>query len=447
MKHISVITFLLAATTAFCQMPSFPDDGKSVAVNVRHTTENHGCYDFIVPDDGTVKDALAIANSRSDTSRRYRIFLRPGDHQMPASLTETSLGVDGVAYPSPNNYIEKSNVSFIGLDYHTTSFRNTLPQVYIDGKYGPGHPLEGNNPDALTIQPGVTGTYFQGVTVKSDMKDGTGRNAALKDNGDKTIFKDAALWGYQDTYVSRNKKGRFYFEGGMLRGRTDFLCGSGDVFYQGVELVMCAAGGKVTAPAVPGPGGYGYIFRDCSITGSGDVDGKYTLGRPWGTGKPRAIFINTEMRVAPSVLGWDEMGKGWPDRFAEYGSHRSDGRNVSLTGRKTTFSSTHTNNPVLTSEEAETYTVEKVLGGSDGWNPQKLTRQMDAPQRVRLRGNTLSWRAVKGAIGYVVCYGDAAVVFTCRTSCLVPNGAVTYTVRAANEMGGLGVPGKVVLKM
>lgn len=99
------------------------------------------------------------------------------------------------------------------------------------------------------------------------------------------------------------------------------------------------------------------------------------------------------------------------------------------------------------SEEAETYTVEKVLGGSDGLNPQNLTRQVDAPKRVRLRGDTLSWRAVKGAIGYVVCYGDTAVAFTCRTSCLVPYGAVSYTVRAANETGGLGVPGKVVLKM
>lgn len=399
---------------------------------------DRGCYDFIVPDDGTVKDAIAAANNRADASKRYRIFIRPGDHQMPASQTETSRGSDGVDYPSPNNYVEKSNVSFIGLDYKTTSFRNTLPQVYLDGKYGKTHPLEGNYPDALTIRPGVSNTYFQGVTVKSDMLDAAGRNAALKDYGDRTIMKDASLWGYQDTYVSNGH--RYYFEGGLLRGRTDYLCGGGDAYFNGVELLMCEAGGKVTAPCGPTSTGKGYVFRDCRITGPQSVDGKFTLGRPWGTGTPTAIYINTEMEVAPSTLGWDEMGTGYPARFAEYGSHRSDGTVISLEGRKTTFASTHTNNPVLTEDEAESYTIAATVGGSDNWDPTVQTRQISAPQSVSLNGTTLSWQAADGAIGYVVCSKDTAVAFTCNTSCTVPDANGSYTVRAANEMGGLGEP-------
>ena len=418
----------------------FPlDKDTTIVLNCRQLpVMDRGCYDFIVPDDGTVKDALEMANERADDSKRYRIFIRPGDHQMPASQTETSLGNDGVEYPSPNNYVEKSNISFIGLDYRTTTFRNTLPQVYVDSKYGPQHPLEANNPDALTIKSGVTETYFQGVTVKSDMKDGTGRNAALKDRGDKTVFKDAALWGYQDTYVSANNGGRFYFEGGLLRGRTDFLCGGGDVFYNGVELVMCASGGKVTAPG--GRKQYGYVFKNCRITGPSEVDGKYTLGRPWGQGTPSAIYIDTEMEVIPSTLGWDEMGDGYPYRFAEYNSHKPDGSAVSLASRKKTFSSTHTNNPVLTAEEAATYTIEAVMEGADGWDPTALTRQMEVPTNVQIDGTTLTWEAVAGAIGYVVCSADTAVAFTCQTQCTVPDADGTYTVRAANEMGGLGTP-------
>ncbi|MBP3553350.1 MAG: hypothetical protein J6K05_09350 [Bacteroidaceae bacterium] len=415
----------------------------TIVVNCRQLpVMDRGCYDFIVPDDGTVKDALEMANNRTDATRRYRIFIRPGNHQMPASQTTTSLGNDGVEYPSPNNYVEQSNISFIGLDYKTTSFRNTLPQVYVDSKYGLQHPLEGNNPDALTINKGVTGTYFQGVTVKSDMKDATGRNAALKDYGDKTVFKDAALWGYQDTYVSNNSGGRFYFEGGLLRGRTDFLCGSGDVFYNGVELLMCAAGGKVTAPSNKKE--YGYVFRNCKITGPADVNGKYTLGRPWGKGTPAAIYIDTEMEVIPSSLGWDEMGDGYPSRFAEYNSHHPDGSVVSLTGRKKTFLTTHTNNPVLTDEEAATYTIEAVMGSTDGWDPTLLTMQVKAPENVRLNGTTLSWDAAEGAIGYVVCAADTAVAFTCQTTCTVPDANGTYTVRSANEMGGLGEPSQSV---
>ena len=398
---------------------------------------DRGCYDFVVPDDGTVKDAIEAANARKDTGKRYIIYIRRGDHQMPASDTETAKGSDGVYYPKPNNnQVATSNVSFIGEDYRTTSFRNTLPQVYIKSSRGETHPLEGNMPDALTIKSGVKGTYFQGVTVRSDMKDATGRNAALKDYGDKTVFKDAALWGYQDTYVSNNGSGRFYFDGGLLRGATDFLCGSGDVYYNGVELRMC--GGLTTAPSSPKQ--YGYVFRNCRITGPASLDGNYALGRPWGNGTPCAIYIDTEMEIVPSTLGWNEMGTGWPKRFAEYNSHKTDGTTVSLSGRKKTFASSHTNDPVLTETEAAAYTLEAVMGSTDNWDPTALTRQCEAPALVTLEGNTLRWEAVSDAIGYAICHCDTVMSFTKGTSVTLdtPDADSTYTVRAANAMGGLG---------
>lgn len=146
------------------------------------------------------------------------------------------------------------------------------------------------------------------------------------------------------------------------------------------------------------------------------------------------------MEIASSDKGWDEMGKGWPARFAEYNSHKTDGSMTLLDSRKTSFSQTHTNNPVLTAAEAKNYTIKKVLGGSDNWDPTVQTKQIEAPLNVKLEGTKLSWDAAKGAIGYVVYSGDEAVAFTCQTSCNVPNASGTYTVRAANEMGGLGCP-------
>jgi len=408
---------------------------------------DRGCYNFIVPDDGNMKEALAAANERANANERYRIFIRRGDHQMPASTTETSLGSDGVNYPSPNNYIEKSNISIIGEDYLTTSFRNTLPQTYINNSNGTQtHPLEANKPDALTINGGVTGTYFQGVTVKSDMKDATGRNAALKDYGNHTIFKDASLWGYQDTYVSNNSNGYFYFEGGMLRGATDYLCGSGNVYYNGVELQICSTtGGILTAPC--GGATLGYVFKDCHITGSAAIDGKYALGRPWGNGTPQCYYIDTKMDVTPSTLGWNEMGTGYPKRFAEYNSCKSNGTAVSLTGRKTTFASTHTNTPVLTAEEAAAMTLAATVGGSDHWDPTLYTAQAAAPQDVAIEGNTISWTASENAIGYAICIDDSVAYFTCNTSYELPEviAGSRYSVRAANEMGGLGEPSVAVI--
>ena len=48
-----------------------------------------------------------------------------------------------------------------------------------------------------------------------------------------------------------------------MRGRTDFLCGKGDIFYQGVTLQMCADGGYIAVP-MRGPQ-FGYVFKDCEI--------------------------------------------------------------------------------------------------------------------------------------------------------------------------------------
>ena len=70
--------------------------------------------------------------------------------------------------------------------------------------------------------------------------------------------------------------------------------------------------------------------------------------------------------------------------------------------------------------------------------------QVKAPENVRLNGTTLSWDAAEGAIGYVVCAADTAVAFTCQTTCTVPDANGTYTVRSANEMGGLGEPSQSV---
>lgn len=73
----------------------------------------------------------------------------------------------------------------------------------------------------------------------SSMGDAKGRDIILNDQSNKTICKNVNLWAYQDTYVSNNQNGKFYFEDGILRGRTDYLCGKGDVYYNNVELWIC----------------------------------------------------------------------------------------------------------------------------------------------------------------------------------------------------------------
>lgn len=432
-------TFTLPANTVSDLTDNFITD--DITVNFTTMTRpvvTKALYDFIVPDNGTITEAIAAAANREDTSKRFYIFVKQGDYVIPASETEPVPGSDGKQYPDPRTIVSTPNVSIIGEGMDNTSFANTVPDNIKNEKGEDVNPLEGLDYSAtFEFTKDVTGMYVQDITFRNSMDDGTGRNCALDDGGNKNVFKNVRLYGYQDTYLSDNQNGRFYFEGGELRGRTDFLCGKGDVYYNGVTLVMCEAGGYLAVPSLPKE--YGYIFKDCTIKGeTNGVDGNYTLGRPWGEGTPIALYIDTKMEVQPTAAGWSEMGTGWPARFAEYNSTTASGTTIDLSNRKKTFAGTHDNNPVFTKEEADSYTIEKVMGGDDDWNPASLTEQASAPTNVEIDGSTLTWDDSQYVLCWAVCRDGKVIDFTTEPTYTVGDASAKYSVRAANQMGGLG---------
>ena len=409
-------------------------------------------YDFIVPTDGTFTEALAAAAKRTDTSKRFRIFIKQGDYKIPANPNSMVTGIDGKQYPSATTYMNTPNVSIIGESNENTSITNTVPAVESSNGYNIANVLEGiGRGDVLSLESGATNTYFQDIKMYSSMGDGKGRDIVLNDKSNKTICKNVNLWAYQDTYVSNNQKGRFYFEGGILRGNTDYLCGKGDVYYNNVDLLMCGTG-YLAVPSQPTK--YGYIFKDCTIKdgSTAGINGKYKLGRPWGKGTPIALFIDTKMEVIPTAAGWDEMSGGYPKRFAEYNSTTATGTAVDLSGRKQVYDAydakdgdNYTNrrnetaeSPVLTAEEAAFYTLETVMGGDDDWDPTAATEQASAPTNVKIAGNNLTWDNSNYALLWAVCKDGKVVDFTVEPSYKVDDASATWSVRAANEMGGLG---------
>ena len=409
-------------------------------------------YDFIVPTNGSFTEALAAAAKRTDTSKRFRIFIKQGDYKIPANENSMVTGSDGKQYPSATTYMNTPNVSIIGESNENTSITNTVPAVECDNGFGMANVLEGiGHGDVLSLESGATNTYFQDIKMYSSMGDGKGRDIVLNDKSNKTICKNVNLWAYQDTYVSNNQRGRFYFEGGILRGNTDYLCGKGDVYYNNVDLLMCGTG-YLAVPSQPTK--YGYIFKDCTIKDGSTtgINGKYKLGRPWGKGTPIALFIDTKMEVIPTAAGWDEMSGGYPKRFAEYNSTTATGTAVDLSGRKQVYDAydakdgnNYTNrrnetaeSPVLTAEEAAFYTIETVMGGDDDWDPTAATEQASAPTNVKIAGNNLTWDNSNYALLWAVCKDGKVVDFTVEPSYKVDDASATWSVRAANEMGGLG---------
>lgn len=438
LNYSTQYTFTLPANTVSDLTDNYID--KAISLNFTTMTRPvvaKAMYDFIVPDDGTVSEALEAAAKREDTSKRFYIFIRQDDYVIPASETATVKGSDGKNYPDPRTTVNTPNVSIIGEGIDNTSIVNTVPDV----PSGTSNPIEGlGNCETLNFAGKATGIYMQDITIKNGLNDNTGRGAALEDGGNKNVFKNVRLYGYQDTYLSNNLNGRFYFEGGELRGRTDFLCGKGDVYYNGVTLMMCDAGGYIAVPSQPKK--YGYIFKDCVIKGEKDgIDGNYTLGRPWGSGTPIALYIDTRMEAQPTAAGWNEMSGGWPARFAEYNSTTATGTTIDLSNRKKAFGKDgdkHDNNPILTEEEAAFYTIANVMGADDDWDPTALTEQASAPTNVEIYGNTLTWDDNQYVLCWAVCKDGRVSSFTTEPTFIVDDANAKYSVRAANQMGGLG---------
>ena len=456
LNYATAYTFTLAAGS----VADLTDNATEQEIVLNFTTKTKpavtkALYDFIVPTDGDFKAALAAAAKRTDTSKRFRIFIKQGDYKIPADENSKVTGGDGKSYANPTIYMNTPNVSIIGEGMDNTSLTNTIPDAEYKNanQKNPANVLEGiGKGDVLCLQKEATGTYFQDLKMYSSMGDAKGRDIVLNDQSNKTICKNVNLWAYQDTYVSNNQNGKFYFEDGILRGRTDYLCGKGDVYYNNVELWICEKGGYLAVPSQPKK--YGYIFKDCTIkdaTDAKDLNGNYTLGRPWGKGTPIALYIDTKMEAIPSAAGWDEMSGGYPKRFAEYNSTTSTGSTVDLKDRKKVYDAYDSKNgdnyvnrrnetaedPILTAEEAATYTIETVMGQDDDWDPTAATEQASAPTNVKLNGTALAWDNNDYALLWAVCKNGKVVDFTITPSYIIDDASATWSVRAANEMGGL----------
>ena len=404
-------------------------------------------YDVTVSNVDELLAAIKTANTRADQNTRFRIFIKKGTYTIP--LSSTMKTCNGYEVPECITFITGKNISFIGEDRDATIITNAIPaDATFAGQYGTTSKYDGiGNSDVFQISSSASGLYWQDLTVSTGMEDARGRDIAIQDKGTKNIYKNVCLHGYQDTWTSNNDNGLYFFDGGVLRGRTDYICGKGDIYFKEVEFRQIA-GGYCAVPSKPAK--IGWVMKDCVINGDGDgVDGNYTLGRPWGNGTPVAVWIDTKMNVVPSAIGWNEMSGGWPARFAEYNSMTSSGSQIDLSGRKTIFADTHENNPILTAEEAANYSdMSKMFGD---WQPTLMTEQAPAPQNVKFNknGNILFWDGSNYALLYAVCLNGNVIGFTTDTQVDVTTlsgaasaprraaSAADYTVRAANEMGGL----------
>lgn len=399
-------------------------------------------FDFVVGHDGDINEAIAAANGASG-SDRYLIFVPDGTHNLTATQSWTLgsdksaiTGFDGTTVQPgstiSNNatWLERSNVSIIGQSMDKTKLQNkpNFPGISYTS--------------TLEIRGGKTNTYIQDLTLYNNYANGAnnkGVAVAFYDRGTNTIAKNLNAWSNQDTYVSAAT--RCYYETSTFAGTVDFICGSGDVWFEKCDLVINDRSGNViTAPRTTAEEKWGFVFNRNTISkadGATNVtNGNWNLGRPWGAA-PASTFLYTKMNVLPRDAGWTNMSNGLAIRFHEYGSTNSSGTLLDLSSRSVSdCAGAKADEPVLTEAQASKYKVSSVVGGTDNWDPRALALQVGV-NNVTLTGNTLSWDDNDYALCWVV-FKDGAYYANPITNSVTLTESGTYTVRAANSMGGLG---------
>ena len=451
---------------------------------------HHHKFDFVVGKDGNIDEAIEAANNNNKTNgHRYYIFVPDGEYKLSGNGTISWTGdnapVDEAGKPrkemnGQNNgqtHIRKSNISIIGQSKDNTIIRN--------------HPkVEGISYTAtLCVEKNNTDFYAEDLTLENEFNywgsmagqssgTGAGRADVFFDRGNRSILKNVALKSYQDTYYSSNASSdyRGYFENCDFYGVVDFICGNGNIWFEKCNLILRdRRGNNIVAPSTEVGQEWGYVFNKCSIKPESDnmtkfTDKDWTLARAWDK-SPACTYLNTKMYTQPQSYGWGRSmnsEKMYLLRFHEYKSTDAADNMLSLVTRSLASCSPEPGSDdfILSDEQASKYTRRNVVGGTDGFEPNELCMQIDAASgdkadmdenhevwndNMVLDDDILQWNKHTSALCYVVFKLNETTnkwEYIDNTTDAIINladyGTGYYSVRAANQRGGLGAATKAI---
>lgn len=353
-------------------------------------------------------EAVKASNTTADAARKI-IFVKNGTYdfgRLDGSYQyNLSFSID--------NWNNVYNVSLIG---------ESKEGVIITGN------TDGITSSTLNLGNG-TGIYVQDITIRNDYRWGSGnfRGVSVAVNGgNKAVLKNVAMQSYQDTYVTGK---RTYLEDCDIYGTVDFICGGGDIFFEHNNLILCDPGDVIVAPNTSSDIRWGYVLDNCTVKADQGADvqaGSWHLGRPWQN-EPRSVYLHTTMEVPCAAEGWKAMST-IPTHFYEYDSRDAAGNVIDLSARTNSSTSTNTYVPVLTDEQAASYTVRNVLGGTDSWDAAASAAQA-----------TADVTSIDADAAYLI-EDNGAFVTIVKGASLDLSDYAGKTIRRANAHGGFGAP-------
>jgi len=373
---------------------------------------------IVVNDFTSLSNAVAALNieNASATAARKVIYLRDGDY----------------ACESNRLFITGCNITFLGESTNVFIHGNTV----LTSTTAP-----------VQIEDSAKGIVFQNMVIRNDNTFRTGefggQSLAVK-GGDHTVFDNVYLQSNQDTFLAN---GPLYYRGGEICGTVDFIYGDGNMFFTNTLLtVEDRTGNVILAPGTSPTVEWGIVLAGCTIDAAPgathNLNGTFTLGRPWKS-EPRGYYLNTIMKIVPSVGGWAGMSNLYTHMY-EYGSVDAEGNPIDLSGRECSSSSLNSYYPVLTAEEAAKITCRNVLDGRDSWDPTEHLADVAKPV-LTVNGSQVSWTDDPYTSCYIVLADGAFAAATTATQYTASTGTKSVQVLSLNASGTVGAVSDVVL--
>lgn len=167
---------------------------------------------------------------------------------------------------------------------------------------------------------------------RTDHKDnvGVGQAVAVHVEGDRAVFRNCKILGFQDTVFNGNEDSRQMFYNCYIEGTVDFIFGPATVWFEQCTI-NAVYDGYYTAASTPSDHQIGYVFNKCKFTADPAVKKLY-LGRPW---RNWAAVVLKECTL-PAVLnpeGWNNWNDPAREKTARYYEYRSMGDGADMSKR------------------------------------------------------------------------------------------------------------------
>ncbi|MCQ2243602.1 MAG: pectinesterase family protein [Bacteroidaceae bacterium] len=359
---------------------------------------------YMVPAGDAAAFMLALNSANAETGAT--IFLPNGTYDLGEATGTTISG---------------NNMSIIGESMEGTIIKNA-PNVKSEGLGS-----------ADLFYNTSTGLYMQDLTLQNDLDyynaGASGRAAVLQDNGNQTILRNVAMRSYQDTYYS--KSGNYYFEGGLIQGTVDYICGGGNAWFENITLLnksrsATAKSGDDTMTAYQGTGKY--IFNNSSVESECST---FNFGRSWADAY--VVYLNTTIKSGKLIdtrFNTTDMNSA-PRFFGEYNTTdlSGNGKNTPASNHLTTTKGGDFES-VLTADQAAEYTLASLFGS---WDAKTIAAQVDA-DIDNIEDDALYLVEDEGEFVAIIKGSD----FTADV--------INKTIRKANGRGGFGEPVKLEIK-